>query len=30
VQNVRWNGIKLDSETNVQRLTIRNCVLRNI
>jgi nitrous oxidase accessory protein NosD len=30
LQNVRWNGIKIDSETNVQRLTIRNCVFRNI
>ena len=30
VQNVRWNGIKIDSETGVQRLTIRACVLRNI
>ena len=30
VQNVRWNGIKLDSETGVQRLTVRGCVLRNI
>jgi hypothetical protein len=30
VQNVRWNGIKINSETNVQRLTIHNCVLHNI
>jgi hypothetical protein len=30
VQNVRWNGIKLDSETGVQKATIRNCVLHNI
>ena len=30
VQNVRWNGIKLDSDTGVQRATVRNCVLRNI
>jgi lysophospholipase L1-like esterase len=30
IQNVRWNGIKIDSETGVQRLTIRACVLRNI
>jgi Right handed beta helix region len=30
VQNVRWNGIKIDSETGVQRLTVRSCVLRNI
>jgi lysophospholipase L1-like esterase len=30
IQNVRWNGIKLDSDKNVQRATIRNCVLHNI
>lgn len=30
VRNVRWNGIKLDSDTGVQRATIRNCVLHNI
>ncbi len=30
IQNVRWNGIKLDSETGVQRVTIHNCVLHNI
>lgn len=30
VQNVRWNGIKLNTETNVQKVTIYNCVLRNI
>ncbi len=30
VQNVRWNGIKINSETNVQRLTIYDCVLHNI
>jgi hypothetical protein len=30
VQNVRWNGIKLDTDQNVQRVTIRNCVLHNI
>lgn len=30
VQNVKWNGIKLNSETNVQRVTIQNCVLHNI
>ena len=30
VQNVRWNGIKLDTDTGVQRATIRNCVLHNI
>ncbi len=30
VRNVRWNGIKIDSETGVQRLTIRNCILHNV
>lgn len=30
VQNVRWNGIKINSDTNVQRATIYNCVLHNI
>ncbi len=30
IQNVRWNGIKLDSDTGVQRVTIHNCVLHNI
>src|SRR5207249_4923001 len=30
VQNVRWNGIKLDTDTGVQRATVRNCVLHNI
>ncbi|QDV37750.1 GDSL-type esterase/lipase family protein [Tautonia plasticadhaerens] len=30
VRNVRWNGIKLDTDTGVQRATIRNCILRNI
>jgi hypothetical protein len=30
IQNVQWNGIKINSDSNVQRVTIRNCVLRNI
>lgn len=30
VQNVRWNGIKINSDKNVQRATIYNVVLRNI
>lgn len=30
VQNVRWNGIKIDSDKNVQRVTIYNCILHNI
>ena len=30
VENVRWNGIKIDSETGVHGLAIRNCVIRNV
>ena len=30
LQNIRWNGIKIDSDTNVQNATIYNCVLHNI
>jgi len=30
IQNVTWNGIKLDTDTGVHRVTIRNCVLHNI
>jgi len=30
IQNVRTNGFKINSETNVQRLTIRNCIIHNI
>ena len=30
VQNVRWNGIKINSDTNVQKATIYNCVIHNI
>src|SRR5262249_30707372 len=30
VRNVRWNGIKIDSDSGVQRLTIRNCLLQNV
>jgi hypothetical protein len=30
IQNVRWNGIKINSETNVQQVTIYNCILHNI
>lgn len=29
-RNVRWNGIKLDTDRNVQRVTIRNCILNNV
>lgn len=30
IRNVRWNGIKLESDTGVQRATVRNCILQNI
>ena len=30
IQNAKWNGFKIDSETGVQRLRIYNCVIRNI
>jgi parallel beta helix pectate lyase-like protein len=30
VRNVRWNGIKINSETNVQKVTLHNCILHNI
>lgn len=30
VQNVRWNGIKINSDTGVQGVRIYNCVLHNI
>jgi len=30
IRNVRWNRIKIDSETGVQRLVIRNCVIHNV
>jgi hypothetical protein len=30
VRNVRWNGIKIDSETGVHRATVRNCLLQNV
>lgn len=30
IQNVRWNGIKLDTDTGVHRVTIYNCVIRNV
>lgn len=30
VQNVKWNGIKINSETNVQRLTIYHCIIHNV
>jgi len=30
IQNIRANGFKINSETNVQRLTIYNCIIHNI
>jgi hypothetical protein len=30
IQNIRHNGFKLNSNTGVQRVTIRNCVIHNI
>lgn len=30
VQNIRWNGIKIDSDSGVQQFRLYNCVLRNI
>ncbi|MGQ9463014.1 MAG: GDSL-type esterase/lipase family protein [Candidatus Fervidibacter sp.] len=29
IQNVRWNGIKLDTDTGIHRVTVYNCVIRN-
>jgi hypothetical protein len=30
VQNVRWNGIKINSDSGVQRLRVYDCVFRNV
>jgi lysophospholipase L1-like esterase len=30
IENVRWNGFKINSETGVQKLTIRNCTIHNV
>ena len=30
IQNIRCNGFKINSETNVQKLTIYNCIIHNI
>ena len=30
IQNSKWNGFKINSDTNVQDLTIYNCVIHNI
>lgn len=30
IQNIKWNGFKINSQTNVQRLTVYNCIIHNI
>lgn len=30
IQNIKWNGFKINSDKNVQNLTIYNCVIHNI
>ena len=30
IQNIRWNGFKLNSDSGVHRVTIHNCVIHNI
>lgn len=30
IQNIRFNGFKINSDSNVQRLTIHNCIIHNI
>ncbi len=30
IQNVKWNGLKINSETNVQQVTIYNCIFHNV
>lgn len=30
IQNIKWNGFKINSDSHVQRVTIRNCVIHNI
>ncbi|HGJ64703.1 TPA: hypothetical protein ENS27_04855 [bacterium] len=30
IQNIKWNGIKINSDSNVQNVTIYNCVIHNI
>jgi nitrous oxidase accessory protein NosD len=30
IQNVRWNGFKINSDRGANRVTIRNCVIHNI
>jgi len=30
IQNIKWNGFKINSQTGVQNLTIYNCIIHNI
>ncbi len=30
IQNIKWNGFKLNTNTNVQNVTIYNCIIHNI
>ena len=30
IQNIKWNGFKINSNTGVQRVTIYNCIIHNI
>ena len=30
IQNIKYNGFKINSQTNVQKLTIHNCIIHNI
>jgi len=30
IQNIQWNGFKINSDTNVQNVTIYNCIIHNI
>ncbi len=30
IQNIMWNGFKINSNTNVQKVTIYNCIIHNI
>jgi copper-binding protein NosD len=30
IQNIKWNGFKINSDHNVQNLTIYNCIIHNI
>lgn len=30
IQNIKWNGFKINSDRNVQNLTIYNCIVHNI